>query len=131
DHGWSLLPTDRHPIAGGARVAYLEGVDVFEVELVAPAGGRDVENCHSVQAVAAPQLPVDPRHAHPGDLGVAVGRDAHHGGRVLVGGEGEFRFGPLHGRGGYRAPDGSHSQRRRPEARATGRVTAARTAASL
>lgn len=38
DHGWSLLPVDRHPIAGGARVAYLEDADGFEVELVAPAG---------------------------------------------------------------------------------------------
>ena len=38
DHGWSLLPADRHPIAGGARVAYLEDLDGFEVELVAPAG---------------------------------------------------------------------------------------------
>jgi catechol 2,3-dioxygenase-like lactoylglutathione lyase family enzyme len=38
DHGWSLLPTDRHPIAGGARVAYLEDADGFEVELVAPDG---------------------------------------------------------------------------------------------
>jgi catechol 2,3-dioxygenase-like lactoylglutathione lyase family enzyme len=34
--GWSPLPTDRHPIAGGARVAYLEDADGFEVELVAP-----------------------------------------------------------------------------------------------
>ncbi len=31
------LPTDRHPIAGGARVVYLEDVDGFEVELVATA----------------------------------------------------------------------------------------------
>ena len=38
DHGWSPLPTDRHPIAGGARVAYLEDADGFEVELVAPGG---------------------------------------------------------------------------------------------
>ena len=38
DHGWSPLPTDRHPIAGGARVAYLEDGDGFEVELVAPGG---------------------------------------------------------------------------------------------
>ncbi len=36
DHGWSPLPADRHPIAGGARVAYLEDVDGFEVELVGP-----------------------------------------------------------------------------------------------
>ncbi|MCA1842695.1 MAG: VOC family protein, partial [Actinobacteria bacterium] len=36
DHGWSILPTDRHPIAGGARVVYLEDADGFEVELVAP-----------------------------------------------------------------------------------------------
>jgi catechol 2,3-dioxygenase-like lactoylglutathione lyase family enzyme len=36
DNGWSLLPIDRHPIAGGARVAYLEDADGFEVELVAP-----------------------------------------------------------------------------------------------
>ena len=43
DHGWSPLPTDRHPIAGGAQVAYLEDSDGFEVELVAPAGWRDVE----------------------------------------------------------------------------------------
>jgi catechol 2,3-dioxygenase-like lactoylglutathione lyase family enzyme len=38
DHGWSLLPADPHPIAGGARVAYMEDADGFEVELVAPAG---------------------------------------------------------------------------------------------
>jgi catechol 2,3-dioxygenase-like lactoylglutathione lyase family enzyme len=38
DHGWSLLPVDRHPIAGGALVAYLEDFDGFEVELVAPSG---------------------------------------------------------------------------------------------
>ena len=37
DHGWSPLPVDRHPIAGGAEVAYLEDRDGFEVELVAPA----------------------------------------------------------------------------------------------
>jgi catechol 2,3-dioxygenase-like lactoylglutathione lyase family enzyme len=36
DHGWSTLPSDRHPIAGGAEVAYLEDRDGFEVELVAP-----------------------------------------------------------------------------------------------
>jgi catechol 2,3-dioxygenase-like lactoylglutathione lyase family enzyme len=35
DHGWSLLPADGHPIAGGARVAYLEDVEGFEVELIA------------------------------------------------------------------------------------------------
>jgi catechol 2,3-dioxygenase-like lactoylglutathione lyase family enzyme len=35
-HGWSALPVDRHPIAGGADVAYLEDRDGFEVELVAP-----------------------------------------------------------------------------------------------
>ena len=39
DHGWSMLPIDHHPIAGGARVAYLEDSDGFEVELVAPAPG--------------------------------------------------------------------------------------------
>ena len=37
DHGWSPLPTDRHPIASGAQVGYLEDRDGFEVELVAPA----------------------------------------------------------------------------------------------
>jgi catechol 2,3-dioxygenase-like lactoylglutathione lyase family enzyme len=36
-HGWSTLPSDRHPIAGGADVAYLEDRDGFEVELVAPS----------------------------------------------------------------------------------------------
>jgi catechol 2,3-dioxygenase-like lactoylglutathione lyase family enzyme len=36
DHGWALLPADRHVIAGGARVAYLEDLDGFEVELVVP-----------------------------------------------------------------------------------------------
>jgi catechol 2,3-dioxygenase-like lactoylglutathione lyase family enzyme len=36
DHGWSELPSDRHPIAGGAEVAYLEDRDGFEVELVTP-----------------------------------------------------------------------------------------------
>lgn len=38
DHGWRALPTDRHRIAGGARVAYLEDGDGFEIELVAPQG---------------------------------------------------------------------------------------------
>jgi catechol 2,3-dioxygenase-like lactoylglutathione lyase family enzyme len=33
-HGWSPLPSDRHPIAGGSQVAYLEDRDGFEVELV-------------------------------------------------------------------------------------------------
>lgn len=40
-HGWSAVPYERHPIAGGAEVAYLEDRDGFEVELVArpsPAG---------------------------------------------------------------------------------------------
>ena len=36
DFGWSTMPRDRHPIAGGAQVAYLEDRDGFEVELVAP-----------------------------------------------------------------------------------------------
>jgi len=36
DHGWAELPWDRHRIAGGADVAYLEDRDGFEVELVAP-----------------------------------------------------------------------------------------------
>ncbi|MEY2463623.1 MAG: hypothetical protein QOH64_1761 [Acidimicrobiaceae bacterium] len=36
EHGWSTLDADRHPIAGGADVAYLEDRDGFEVELVAP-----------------------------------------------------------------------------------------------
>jgi catechol 2,3-dioxygenase-like lactoylglutathione lyase family enzyme len=34
DHGWVELPTDHHPIAGGAKVAYLEDRDGFEIELV-------------------------------------------------------------------------------------------------
>jgi catechol 2,3-dioxygenase-like lactoylglutathione lyase family enzyme len=34
EHGWSSLPFERHPIAGGAKVAYLEDRDGFEVELV-------------------------------------------------------------------------------------------------
>jgi catechol 2,3-dioxygenase-like lactoylglutathione lyase family enzyme len=36
DHGWSVLPVDRHPIAGDADVVFLEDRDGFEVELVAP-----------------------------------------------------------------------------------------------
>ena len=36
DYGWSALPTDRHPLAGAADVAYLEDRDGFEVELVEP-----------------------------------------------------------------------------------------------
>jgi catechol 2,3-dioxygenase-like lactoylglutathione lyase family enzyme len=39
EHGWSTLPADRHPIAGGARVAYLEDRDGFEIELVAAVTG--------------------------------------------------------------------------------------------
>lgn len=35
-YGWSALPRDRHPIAGGAEVLYLEDRDGFEVELVSP-----------------------------------------------------------------------------------------------
>jgi catechol 2,3-dioxygenase-like lactoylglutathione lyase family enzyme len=35
--GWSTMPSDRHPIAGGAQVAYLEDRDGFEVELVSPS----------------------------------------------------------------------------------------------
>jgi len=35
--GWSTMPSDRHPIAGGAHVAYLEDRDGFEVELVSPS----------------------------------------------------------------------------------------------
>lgn len=38
DRGWTILPRDRHPIAGGAEVVYLEDRDGFEVELVAPCG---------------------------------------------------------------------------------------------
>ena len=40
DHGWSALTGDRHPVAGGADVAYLEDRDGFEVELVAVPSGR-------------------------------------------------------------------------------------------
>ena len=42
DHGWTPFPGDLHPISGGARVAYLEDADGFEVELVAPGedGGQ-------------------------------------------------------------------------------------------
>ncbi len=36
DYGWSTMAGDRHPIAAGSRVAYLEDSDSFEVELVAP-----------------------------------------------------------------------------------------------
>ena len=36
DHGWTAIPFDRHPIASGAHVAYLEDRDGFEVELVEP-----------------------------------------------------------------------------------------------
>jgi catechol 2,3-dioxygenase-like lactoylglutathione lyase family enzyme len=39
EYGWTALPVDRHPIAGGANVAYLEDRDGFEVELVAPIRG--------------------------------------------------------------------------------------------
>jgi catechol 2,3-dioxygenase-like lactoylglutathione lyase family enzyme len=34
-HGWSPLPTDRHPLAPEALVVYLEDRDGFEIELVA------------------------------------------------------------------------------------------------
>jgi catechol 2,3-dioxygenase-like lactoylglutathione lyase family enzyme len=36
DHGWTVFAGDRHPIVGGANVAYLEDADGFEIELVAP-----------------------------------------------------------------------------------------------
>jgi catechol 2,3-dioxygenase-like lactoylglutathione lyase family enzyme len=36
ENGWSPLSADRHPIAQGDQVAYLEDADGFEVELVAP-----------------------------------------------------------------------------------------------
>jgi hypothetical protein len=38
EFGWSLIPSEPHPVAGGADVMYLEDRDGFEVELVAPAG---------------------------------------------------------------------------------------------
>jgi len=38
EHGWSALPTDRHPLAQSADVVYLEDEDGFEIELVAPKG---------------------------------------------------------------------------------------------
>lgn len=34
--GWTQLPVDGHPIAGGAHVIYLEDRDGFEIELVVP-----------------------------------------------------------------------------------------------
>lgn len=34
--GWTQLPVDGHPIAGGAHVVFLEDRDGFEVELVVP-----------------------------------------------------------------------------------------------
>jgi catechol 2,3-dioxygenase-like lactoylglutathione lyase family enzyme len=36
DYGWAVMSGDRHGIAGGAEVVYLEDRDGFEVELVAP-----------------------------------------------------------------------------------------------
>ncbi len=36
EHGWTELPVDAHPIAGGAQVVYLEDRDGFEIELVVP-----------------------------------------------------------------------------------------------
>ena len=38
EFGWSIFRSERHPIAGGADVIYLEDRDGFEVELVAPSG---------------------------------------------------------------------------------------------
>jgi catechol 2,3-dioxygenase-like lactoylglutathione lyase family enzyme len=38
-YGWSALPVDRHPIAPGDEVVYLEDRDGFEVELVATPQG--------------------------------------------------------------------------------------------
>jgi catechol 2,3-dioxygenase-like lactoylglutathione lyase family enzyme len=37
-HGWTLLFPERHPHAGGEHhyAAYLEDVDGFEIELIAP-----------------------------------------------------------------------------------------------
>jgi catechol 2,3-dioxygenase-like lactoylglutathione lyase family enzyme len=34
EHGWTVMPGDRHPIAGAADVIYLEDADGFEVEVV-------------------------------------------------------------------------------------------------
>jgi catechol 2,3-dioxygenase-like lactoylglutathione lyase family enzyme len=36
ERGWTQLPVDGHPIAGGAHVVFLEDRDGFEVELVVP-----------------------------------------------------------------------------------------------
>jgi catechol 2,3-dioxygenase-like lactoylglutathione lyase family enzyme len=36
EFGWAVMTGDRHGIAGGAEVVYLEDRDGFEVELVAP-----------------------------------------------------------------------------------------------
>jgi catechol 2,3-dioxygenase-like lactoylglutathione lyase family enzyme len=37
-YGWSAIESDRHAIAGGAQVLYLEDRDGFEVELVCATG---------------------------------------------------------------------------------------------
>jgi catechol 2,3-dioxygenase-like lactoylglutathione lyase family enzyme len=39
EYGWASFPSERHPIAGGAEVVYLEDRDGFEVELVAVTPG--------------------------------------------------------------------------------------------
>ena len=39
EYGWSRFTSERHAIAGGAEVVYLEDRDGFEVELVATTHG--------------------------------------------------------------------------------------------
>ncbi|HEX3491454.1 MAG TPA: VOC family protein [Streptosporangiaceae bacterium] len=58
-HGWRMLFADQYPFAGGTGhyAAYLENIDGFEVELVAPSMAEEAEQDEPAPAPAAVPVP--------------------------------------------------------------------------
>ncbi len=80
-HGWRMLFADQYPYAGGTGhyAAYLENIDGFEVELVAPRPAEVAEEDTPVPApaaVPAPAPPPMPPPAAPPIRGPGPGRAA-------------------------------------------------------
>ncbi len=61
-HGWRMIFADQYPYAGGTGhyAAYLENIDGFEVELVAPRPAEVAEEDTPVPAPAAVPAPLPP-----------------------------------------------------------------------
>jgi catechol 2,3-dioxygenase-like lactoylglutathione lyase family enzyme len=69
-NGWRMMFADQYPYAGGTGhyAAYLENIDGFEVELVAPAEAAESPAADSpVPAEADPAQPAVPAQAEPAE----------------------------------------------------------------